>query len=348
MTKTRFPLRRRFVAMAVGASMAAAIGSAQAADVFLKFDSYTPTSTAGQMGIAFTQAVQKETKYQIQGSTGKAATKAALDSAKGKVDLYFSSPGINHAMKKGAAMYKKVKNAPELSGNLRSLLSFPLGVYHYVTYESTGIKTFADVKGKTVFVGPPGGIATKIGCDVIQGASGLVCDKDYKLARFDWTSAQPAFLDRQVDLFGLPTNAPAPVVQEWAQGGKLRFLDITDETLKTDQLKKVMAVPGRSLERWDPLVYGKDKVANTGPINVIGVWLHIGTNTKLPEQVGYDMLKAFWKNIETVRETAYWMKQLDMKTAVRELNIPLHAGAYRYYKEVGFDLPAHLQPPEVN
>jgi hypothetical protein len=346
MIKKRFHISKRLAALAVGASIASAVGSAQAADVFLKFDSYQPTATAGQMGIAFTQAVQKETPYQIQVSTGKAATKAALDSAKGKVDLYFSSPGINHAMKKGAAMYKKVKNAPELSGNLRALVSFPLGVYHYVAYESTGIKSFGDVKGKTVFLGPPGGIAPKIGCGVIQGASALVCDKDFKLARFDWTSAPPAFLDRQVDMFGLPTNAPAPVVQEWAQGGKLRFLDITDEMLKTEQVKKVLSVPGRSLERWDPLVYGKDKVANTGPINVIGVWLHIGTNTNLPEEVGYNMMKAFWKNIETVRQTAYWMNQIDMKTAVRELNIPLHAGAYRYYKEIGMDLPAHLQPAE--
>lgn len=316
--------------------------------VYLKFDSYQPTATAGQMGIAFTQAVQKETDYTIQVSTGKAATKAALDSAKGKVDLYFSSPGINHFMSKGGAMYKKVKNASTLHAELRSLISFPLGVYHYVVYDKTGIKTFGDLKGKTVFVGPPGGVATRIGCDIIKGSSGLVCDEDYKLARFDWTSAPPAFLDRQLDLFGLPTNAPAPGVQEWAMGGKLRFIDITDDALKTASLKKVLSIPGRTVERWDPRVYGEDKVSNTGPINVLGVWLHIGTNRKLPEEVGYNMMKAFWKNIETVRNTAYWMKQIDKKVATRELNIPLHAGAYRYYKETGFDLPASLKPPEAN
>ena len=332
------------LAMAGATSMMAGNASA---DVFLKFDSYQPTATAGQMGIAFTQSVQKETDYKIQVSTGKAATKAALDSAKGKVDLYFSSPGINFFMSKGAAMYKKVKNAPELHGNLRSLLSFPLGVYHYVVYEDSGIKTFGDLKGKTVFVGPPGGVATKIGCDVVMGTSGLQCDKDYKLARFDWTSAPPAFADRQLQLYGLPTNAPAPRIQEWALGGKLRFIDIPNSSLETAAMKKVFSIPGRTLEKWDPLVYGKDKVANTSPINVIGVWLHIGTNSDLPEEVGYNMMKAFWKNIDTVRETAYWMKQIDMKVATRELNIPLHAGAYRYYKEIGFDVSSDLRPPEA-
>ena len=342
---------KKYMSLIAGLTSAAAMLGASTtvnADVFLKFDSYQPTATAGQMGIAFVTAVQKDTDIKIQVSTGKAATKAALDSARGKVDLYFSSPGINFFMEKGAAMYKKVKNPKALHGKLRSMLSFPLGVYHYVTYADSGVKDWADVKGKSVFVGPPGGVATRIGCDIIKGHSGLKCDKDYKLARFDWTSAPPAFTDRQLELFGLPTNAPAPSVQEWAQGGKLRFLNISDEALKTDALKKVFAIPGRTLEKWDPRIYGEDKVVNTGPINVLGVWLHIGTNSDLPEEVGYKMIKAFWDNIGTVRETAYWMQQITKEVATRELNIPLHAGAYRYYKEVGFDLPAHLKPPEVN
>lgn len=338
-----------YVALAGAVFGATLCGSAIAGDVYLKFDSYQPAATAGQIGIAFSQAVQKDTDYQIQVSTGKAATKAALDSAKGKVDLYFSSPGIYHVMKKGVAMYKKVKNASELHSKLRTLISFPLGVYHYVSYESTGIKSFADLKGKTIFVGPPGGIATKIGCDVIRAASGLDCKKDYKLAKFDWTSAPPAFLDRQLDLYGIPTNAPAPRIKEWMRGGKLRFMDLSDATLNSEIFKKkVISVPGRSIERFDPRVYGEDNVANKGPINVIGVWLSIGTNVMLPEEVGYNMMKAFWNNIETVRNTAYWMKQIDMKVATRELNVPLHAGAYRFYKEAGFNLPAHLKPPEVN
>ena len=341
-------LKQFYTAVAGTVFGATLCGSAIAGDVYLKFDSYQPTATAGQIGIAFSQAVQKDTDYQIQVSTGKAATKAALDSAKGTVDLYFSSPGIYLAMEKGAAMYKKIKNAPELHSKLRTLISFPLGVYHYVSYESTGIKSFSDLKSKKVFVGPPGGIATKIGCDVIRAASGLVCKKDYKLAKFDWTSAPPAFLDRQLDLYGLPTNAPAPRIKEWMRGGKLQFMDISDATLNSEIFKKnVINVPGRSIERFDPRVYGEDNVANKEPINVIGVWLSIGTNVMLPEEVGYNMMKAFWNNIETVRNTAFWMKQIDMKVATRELNVPLHAGAYRFYKEAGFDLPAHLKPPEA-
>ena len=73
----------------VGAAIVTAPAVTTAHWGFLQLDSYQPPATAGQMGIAFVQAVQKETEYKIQVSTGKAATKAALDSAKGKVDLYF-------------------------------------------------------------------------------------------------------------------------------------------------------------------------------------------------------------------------------------------------------------------
>ena len=74
--------------------------------------------------------------------------------------------------------------------------------------------------------------------------------------------------------------------------------------------------------------------------------LHIGTNSDLPEDNGLQNDHRVWDNIGTVRETAYWMQQITKEVATRELNIPLHAGAYRN-KETGFDLPAHLKPPEV-
>ena len=75
---------KRYVSLMAGlASTAAMLGLSTTvnADVFLKFDSYQPTATAGQMGIAFVTAVEKDTDIKIQVSTGKAATKAALDSA---------------------------------------------------------------------------------------------------------------------------------------------------------------------------------------------------------------------------------------------------------------------------
>ncbi|NKC11770.1 MAG: hypothetical protein GKR94_06060 [Gammaproteobacteria bacterium] len=44
----------------------------------------------------------------------------------------------------------------------------------------------------------------------------------------------------------------------------------------------------------------------------------------------------------------YWMKPAGKETALRELNIPPHAGACCYYKKAGFDVAYSLCPPQAN
>ncbi|MEZ5660468.1 MAG: hypothetical protein R3E83_18620 [Burkholderiaceae bacterium] len=45
-------------------------------------------------------------------------------------------------------MFQKVKEAPEVAKNVRGIVNFPLGLYQYIVYESSGIKSFNDLKGK--------------------------------------------------------------------------------------------------------------------------------------------------------------------------------------------------------
>ena len=313
----------------------------------LRFESVQPGSTAGQMGIAFVQAVQKGTGYKIQVSTGKAVTKTALMTGSYKMDLAFTSPGINALMSKGAAMYSKVKNAKEAFSHIRGIINFPLGMYHYIVYADSGIKSFYDVKGKKLFLGPPGGIAPKMSSEIIKAVTGYEAGKDYKLMPFDWTSGRPAFSDRQMDLTGIPTNAPSPIVEEYAASAKLRLLGIPDDKLSNPMIQKVLHSPGRTLGKLDPKVYG-DKVVNTKPVNTIQAWLGIITNDKMDEKVVYNMVKAYWDNLDLVHKTAAWMKGgLTRETALTEMNAPLHIGAYKYYKEAGFKIPDSIIPPEA-
>lgn len=342
-------LRRLATALAAAGAIGAigAAGPAGAADTLLRFESIQPGSSTGQFGVAWTQAVEKGTKYKLQVSTGKAVTKTALVGGQGKVELFFVSPGIAHAMKTGTAMYAKVKDAQETATHLRGIINFPLGVYHYVVYESSGIKTLADLKGKKVFLGPPGGQAPLISGLVIQAASGLKAGTDYQLMRFDWTSGRTAFTDRQMDMTGPPTSAPSPLIAEYAAAEKIRILGLPKAALDTPEMKRVLQIPGVTLATLDPKVYAPN-IANTEPVTTVAAWIGLATHDKLPEQVVYDMLKAYWDNLSLVHATAAWMKtDLTRETALGQMNLPLHPGAYRYYKEHGFKVPDSLKPPEM-
>ncbi|MCB1741111.1 MAG: TAXI family TRAP transporter solute-binding subunit [Gammaproteobacteria bacterium] len=339
-------MNRRINQMAAIGALALCFGNVHAqGKTFLTMDSFPAGSTPGQFGIAFTQVVQKHLPIEIQVSVGKPATKSAVDAAKGKVDLFLSAPTVNHFMQTKTAMFAKVNDAPELNKNLRNIISYPLGPYQIVVYEDSGIRTLQDFKGKKVFLGPPAGAATKVAMQIMEGATTLKPEQDYEVMRFDWASAETAFLDRQMDVYIAPTTLPSPSIQQFALVSKIRILGVPAEAWEQPAMKAAMGLPGRTVEVIPKDAYTNQ--ANDEEVKTIGSWVGLGVRKDLDEKIVYQMTKTLWENIADLRQTADWMKVITKETAFKESNIPLHAGAYRYYKEAGFDVPAAQIPPEA-
>ncbi len=340
-------MNKRFItalsAAAIG--LTAASGAWAQDKKFLTMDSFPAGTTPGQFGIAFTQIVQKHMPVEVQVSVGKPATKSAIDAAKKKVDLILTAPTINHMMQKQAAMYKKVKNAAELNGKLRGIVNYPLGPYHIVVYEDSGIKDLKDLKGKKVFLGPPAGAATKVATQIMTAATGYKAGEDFEAMRFDWKSAETAFLDRQMDVYIGPTTLPSPMIQQFALVSKIRIIGIPDHAWDKPSMKAALALPGRTNEVIPANTY--ENQVNEADVRSIGSWVGLGTHMWLDEDTVYGMTKALWDNLGELHKTADWMKAINKDTALKEMNIPLHAGAYKYYKEAGFKIDDALIPPEA-
>ena len=339
-------LRRTLLAAAVAAASVTGGFAASAQEkTFLTMDSFPAGSTPGQLGIAFSQVVQKNAPIEIQVSIGKPATKSAIDAAKGKVDLILTAPSINHFMQTQTAMFKKVKDSAEMNKQLRGFFNYPLGPYHIIVYEESGIKSLEDFKGKKVFMGPPAGAATKVATQIVTGATNLKPGEDFEVVRFDWKSAETAFLDRQMDVYIGPTTVPSPMVQQFALVSPIRVLGLSDAAFESEPMQQALALPGRTVESIDAGVY--DNQVNESAVRSIGSWVGLGSSKELDAELVYTMVKAFWDNIAEVKQTAVWMEVLSQDTALNEMNIPLHAGAYRYYKEAGWNVPENLIPPEA-
>lgn len=340
-------MKRRFALGAMATLLATGMGGPSLAQdkTFLTMDSFPAGSTPGQFNIAFTQVVQKNLPIEIQVSVGKPATKSAVDAAKKKVDLFLTAPTINQFMQTNTAMYAKVKDAPELNKNLRGIINYALGPYHIVVYDDSGIKSLSDFKGKKVFLGPPAGAATKVATQIMEAATDLKPGDDYEVMRFDWKSAETAFLDRQMDVYIGPTTVPSPSIAQFALVSKIRILGIPDFAWEKPTMKAALALPGRTIHEIPTGVY--DNLVNEEPVKSIGSWVGLGANKWVDEKLVHDMTKAFWDNIDDVHATAEWMSAITKETALLEMNIPLHAGAYKYYKEAGWAVPDHLVPPEA-
>lgn len=267
--------RRSALALAAAAALTALPAVAQTTN--LRVHTGNPGSSTFVYTTTFQTVAQRELPVRFNVTSGMTSTRSTLDAARGQVDLYISAPAINHFMKNGIAMYKDMADAPKLFENVRGMINFPLGPYHVITYADSGITKLEDIKGKRVFAGPPGGAATTVGLAIIESATGFKPDVDYEQAKLDWTAGNQAFQDRQVDLAIIPTELPSANIQQFALLSEIRLISIPEPAFEVEPLKTMVSLPGRTIDRIPPDVYGDNQV-NEEPVLAVGSWVGIGVN----------------------------------------------------------------------
>ena len=300
-----------------------------------RLSSLGPGTTPYMVMTNFANTVNKSSDdYSIVVNATGAATKHALDVAKGKTHFSMTTPVLYSLMNKQAAMYKKISNAKELSENLRSLFYFPMGQYQSVVYADSGINSLMDIKGKRVFAGPPGGVARKTSETIIEAVTGYKAGVDYDSVKLGWDSAAQAFQDKNIDVYFNTTNAPSPAITQVALSNKVRLLGIPEDKLENETIKSLAKKPGYKIISLAPDLYGENQV-NTSEVFTINITAGISTHKDISDDVIYKMTKLFWENLEAQYETSPWMRSVTLENAFTDLNMPLHPGALKYYKEIG-------------
>lgn len=340
-------IRRTFTACTLALALGAASFGTQVAAQETSFSmaSLGQSSPTTVFSIAVTQILKDEYGYSVQLSTGSPATRQAVESANDQLDLFVTAVVINHLMSNKLAMYKDMENAPELFTNLRSILNYPFGAYHAIVWEDSGIKSLEDIAGKKVFIGPPSGAARNTIGQIIAGVSGLTPGEDFEAVSVDWSSAEQAFQDRQIDVYFASAPFPSAELQQLSALGKFRVLGVPEDKMESEGIKKALGVPGRSLSVLEPGSYAG--LVNEEPVKLVNSTVGLGTNKFMSEEDAYKITKAIFENSEALIGAATWMDIITPENGIAQMNAPLHAGAYKYYKEVGIDVPAELIPPEA-
>ena len=322
------------IAILAGLALALAGGAAQAKE-FYKLGSLAPGMSPFTVNTAFATIVNKYVRdVEIQVSATGTGMRHQLLTARGRMDFFMSGPIGQWLMERQIGPFRKLTNGKELSGRLRHIFTYEIGPYHYVTYADSGIVKIADFRGRKVFIGPPGGAATRVVARMIENQTGLVAGKDFTRINMGWSAAIQAFQDRKFDALVFPTNAPSPAIQQIALNNRLRLLPV--DVSKQDSL---LRTPGRTIRSIDPGVYGRNMV-NTEPVPTLGALVGIGVRASMPEDTVYRMTKAFWEHVEEAHATAIWMKNaIDLKVALAVVPHGLHPGAARYYRERGLTIP---------
>lgn len=293
------------------------------------------------MFVAFANQAGKA-DVEIQVNAGQTLTKSMLKGAKGDIDFFSTVPSLVNLMAGQSRMYEKVEGAPELSKNLRAILGFKAGAYHPVTLSGSGIESWDDIKGKTVFTGPPAGSASATSEALIKIITGYVAGDDYKAVRLSWGEGYAALADGKIDMMVRPAEIGSANIERFGLSGEFRVLSIPDDKVASDDMQALFGRPGRGMLSFDGDIY-KGQLTE-GEITALGFTQFVGTHAGVSEDVVYAATKAFWENLDEVHATAFFLRAVTPETAFTSVNVPLHPGALRYYDEAGFSIPDDLRP----
>lgn len=339
-------LRNRVASLALGAAMLVGSLAPATAQQFLRLATLGPGSSPYMVMSTFAQIVNEALPdVEIQVNATGAATQHALEAGAGQLDFFMWSASVHANMMAGTAMYANVPQAPELSQHLRAVFAFPLGVYHITTFADSGIMSLDDLRGKTVFLGPPGGGATAIMQNVVRAATGMEPGTDYEQVQLGWDAAAQAFQDGRIDVYVNSTLVPSPVIQQIALTRQIRFLGLTPEQMALPAMQRILNRPGGLLGEIPARAYGDNQV-NTEAVQTLGSTVGIGVGEHVDADTVYRVTKAFWEGAAAMRDTTPWLRQVTIEDALRDLNLPLHPGAARYYREIGVTIPPEIDPGE--
>jgi TRAP transporter TAXI family solute receptor len=198
---------------------------------------------------------------------------------------------------------------------------------HVVTVESTGIRKFADLKGKRVSVGSPGS-GTEITALRVLEANNMI--SEVKRERLSVAESVNALKDRKIDAFfwvgGLPTAAVTDLAA--TPGTKIVMIDHAEALAEMNR-------------RYDGL-YAKDIIpkgtysGQDRDNQVIAVWNILATNEKMSEKMAYDIVKTLFENKPDLVAVHKEAENIDLKRQIQQYSpIPFHPGAIKYFAEKG-------------
>jgi len=333
-------MRKKYIWKAILAGVSVlAMATAVQATKTLKMATISPGSSAYlTMTTMATMINQAQDDMVIKVDATGAATKHQIDLAQGKIDICMTSPVIYALMKKQKAMYEKLENAPELSKNLRLLFWFPYGQYHVVTYADAGINELKDIKGKRVFLGPPGGGAWNAAREWVEATTGMKPNQDFDNVKGSWSSAFQGFQDRQFDVYVVGGIAPFPQVEQLALTSKLHLLGLGKKEYESNKAAiEATTKPGREVGIIPVGIYGKG-VDNQEDVYTLGSVVGVSVNADMDNVTAYKLTELFWEQSKKNRDTHPWLKRLSMSYAVQNGGMQLHPGAAKYYKEQGIKI----------
>lgn len=312
-------IRNRVAAMLLGLSAVAAPFGAQAQD----FINVLTGGTSGvyyPMGVALSKIYSEalpDAKVQVQSTKASVENLNLLQQGKGEIGF-----SLGDSVKLAAEGNADAGFTAPLD-KLRGIAAIYPNYIQIVASADSGIKTLADLKGKSVSVGAPKS-GTELNARAILEAAGMSYDDLGKVEYLPFAESVELMKNRQLDAT--------------LQSAGLGVASLKD--LSTSIPISVVAVPAEVAETLGaPYIAGEIPAGTydgqTETVPTVAVINYLITSDAVSDDAAYTMTKAMFENLDEMKAAHAAANDIDVQKALLGMPVPVHPGAQKYYDEVG-------------
>lgn len=211
--------------------------------------------------------------------------------------------------------------------DLRAVFSVHPEPFTVVARADSGIKTFADLKGKRVNVGNPGS-GQRGTMELVMGKMGWTMD-DFALASELKSAEQSSALcDNKIDAIVFTVGHPSGSIKEATTSCDAKIVevsgDVIDKLVADNAYYRTATIPGGMYR------------GNPDDTKTFGVGATFVSSTNADADTVYAVVKGVFENFDDFKKLHPAFGNLKKEEMIKDgLSAPLHDGAVKYYKEAG-------------
>jgi len=222
---------------------------------------------------------------------------------------------------------------------VRSLTNRPNSQMQIAVLKESPIQNVVDLKGKRLVMGKRGFTAAELGAEMFD-ALGIDVENDLTPLYLGHADARAALVSNKADAYLLTGGYPHSSLIELSEmhDEGIRLVNITEEQMNTILDKK----PFFRAKTIEAIYKGMEKgIVTAEYVNVFGC-------VDLSEEIAYCLTKNYWEHLDfaALQWDAIGKLKLEDTSDIKGV-APWHIGAYRYYTEVGLEIPDEMIPPEA-
>jgi TRAP transporter TAXI family solute receptor len=232
----------------------------------------------------------------------------------------------------GSTAYNISRGLAEFAGEqykgLRAVANIHDGALNFVTLQrNSTITKLDDLVGKKVSIGPRGSGSASVATEFLQSVG--LFDR-ITIQYLSFTDSANSLKDNQIDAFVIGGTSPIPALIELEATNPLRFLEV--EPAKVDQFIKQF--PFHVSYTIPTGVY----TSVTRPTVTVGYSVIWVAREDVPNWVIYEMLKTMFSPSGRTYLENVQRAFSELSSGIdrfKRIELPLHPGAEKYYKEAG-------------